>query len=444
MASSPSALSFKHLSKDFPAGLVVFLVALPLCLGIALASNAPLFSGIVTGIVGGLVVGFISGSRTSVSGPAAGLTAVVAAQIATLGSFEAFLIAVIIAGLIQVALGIAKAGFISAFFPNSVIRGLLAAIGVILILKQIPHVVGHDPDPVGEMSFQQADNENTFSELGETLFDIHPGAAAVGAFSLLLLIFWDRTKLSKLKIPAPLVVVVLGVVISIIFRRLGSPWAIEPSHLVQVPMLTDEGGWGNFLISPDFSQLTNPAVYLAAVTIAIVASLETLLNIEAVDKLDPERRSTPANRELLAQGVGNVTAGLLGGLPMTSVIIRSSVNVQFGRPRRHPAGHRLQTRQSQARQAHVGGGTHPVPAFRDHRRRHRAHRPARRDPDRTWGRHPLHPPQQFPPASQARDGKARQRRCPAYRTRQPGAGAHARGSPTGRPYFDRCLQHGLH
>ena len=327
---SEHALSPRYLSKDFPAGVVVFLVALPLCLGIALASNAPLFSGIVTGIIGGIVVGFLSGSRTSVSGPAAGLTAVVAAQIATLGSFEAFLVAVVIAGVIQVALGVARAGFISAFFPTSVIKGLLAAIGVILILKQIPHVVGHDPDPVGDMSFEQADHENTFSELAKTIFDIHPGAALVGAISLLLLIVWDRTKLKKLLIPAPLIVVVLGVALSVLFRRFGSPWEIEPSHLVQVPILSDAGGWSQFIVTPDFSQLANPAVYLAAVTIAIVASLETLLNIEAVDKIDPERRHTPANRELLAQGVGNITAGLVGGLPMTSVIIRSSVNLNAG------------------------------------------------------------------------------------------------------------------
>ena len=327
---SEHALSPRYLSKDFPAGVVVFLVALPLCLGIALASNAPLFSGIVTGIIGGIVVGFLSGSRTSVSGPAAGLTAVVAAQIATLGSFEAFLVAVVIAGVIQVALGVARAGFISAFFPTSVIKGLLAAIGVILILKQIPHVVGHDPDPVGDMSFEQADHENTFSELAKTIFDIHPGAALVGAISLLLLIVWDRTKLKKLLIPAPLIVVVLGVALSVLFRRFGSPWEIEPSHLVQVPILSDAGGWSQFIVTPDFSQLASPAVYLAAVTIAIVASLETLLNIEAVDKIDPERRHTPANRELLAQGVGNITAGLVGGLPMTSVIIRSSVNLNAG------------------------------------------------------------------------------------------------------------------
>lgn len=313
------------------AGLVVFLVALPLCLGVALASNAPLFSGIVTGIVGGILVGILSGSQTSVSGPAAGLTAVVAAQIASLGSFEAFLAAVVIAGVFQIILGICRAGFIAAFFPSSVIKGLLAAIGVILILKQIPHVVGHDADPMGNKSFQQADNENTFTELAEAWFDIQPGAALIGLFSLILLVGWDKIKfLKKSPVPAPLVVVVAGVAISLFLRKLGGSWAIEPSHLVQVPVAETPSAFLGLAQFPDFSVLSNPAVYIAAVTIAIVASLETLLNLEAVDKLDPEQRSSPPNRELLAQGVGNVVVGMIGGLPMTSVIVRSSVNINAG------------------------------------------------------------------------------------------------------------------
>ncbi|MCP5557256.1 MAG: bifunctional SulP family inorganic anion transporter/carbonic anhydrase [Verrucomicrobiaceae bacterium] len=322
--------SLQHAPQDFLSGLVVFLVALPLCLGIALASGAPLFSGIVSGVIGGILVGALSGSSTSVSGPAAGLTAVVAAQISTLGSFEAFLTVVVLAGIIQIFLGIFRAGFIAAFFPNSVIKGLLAAIGVILILKQIPHVVGHDPDPEGEMSFIQADHENTFTEIGRTLFDIHPGAALVGAISLLILILWERTRLKKLLIPAPLVVVVLGTAIASFLNRFGAPWGIEATHLVQVPTVGEGASWSSLITLPDYSQLASPAVYLAAITIAIVASLETLLNIEAVDKLDPHRRTTPANRELLAQGIGNVVAGAIGGLPMTSVVIRGSVNVQSG------------------------------------------------------------------------------------------------------------------
>jgi carbonic anhydrase/SulP family sulfate permease len=316
--------------KDLPAGLVVFLVALPLCLGIALASNAPLFSGIVAGIVGGLVVGVLSGSHTSVAGPAAGLTAIVSAQIATLGSFRAMLLATVLAGVMQIVLGIARAGFIAAFFPSSVIKGLLAAIGAILILKQLPHVLGHDSDPVGDMAFEQLDRENTFTELVATALDIHPGAAAVGLLSILMLVVWDKVKFLKSSlVPAPLVVVITGVLLSLGLGELGGGWAIQSEHLVNVPLVSD-GGIGSLLETPDWSALANPALYVAAVTLAIVASLETLLNLEAVDRVDPEQRHSPPNRELWAQGVGNVISGLIGGLPLTSVIVRSSVNVNAG------------------------------------------------------------------------------------------------------------------
>jgi carbonic anhydrase/SulP family sulfate permease len=330
MPANP-ALPAKTLTKDLSAGLVVFLVALPLCLGIALASNAPLFSGILSGIIGGILVGFLSGSHTSVSGPAAGLTAIVAAQIGNLGTFETFLLAVMLAGVIQIILGLCRAGFIAAFFPSSVIKGLLAAIGVILILKQIPHVVGHDPDPEGDMSFEQPDHENTFTELWASLSDVQGGAALVGLLSIALLFFWDKVpKLKKSIIPAPLVVVILGVVANQIFRSLKSGLEISTSHLVQVPVAKDLGAFLGFLQFPDFAALNNPAVYVAAITIAIVASLETLLNLEAVDKIDPDQRSSPPNRELLAQGIGNTLSGLVGGLPMTSVIVRSSVNINSG------------------------------------------------------------------------------------------------------------------
>lgn len=317
--------------KDITASIAVFLVALPLCLGIALASNAPLFSGILSGIVGGIVVGLISGSHKSVSGPAAGLTAVVAAQIAMLGSFEAFLAAVVMAGVIQILMGVFRLGFIAAFFPLSVIKGLLASIGLILILKQIPHLFGHDTDVEGEMSFAQSDHENTFSELGEMLFDIQPGAALVGVISILLLVLWDRAKvLKKSPVPSALVVVGIGVGINMILRQMGSPWAIQPSHLVQVPVAEDLSAFIGFLQFPDFAQFNQPAILGAAVTIALVATLETLLNLEAVDKIDPDQRHAPPNRELISQGIGNVTAGLIGGLPMTSVIVRSSVNINAG------------------------------------------------------------------------------------------------------------------
>jgi len=319
------------LPKDITASIAVFLVALPLCLGIALASNAPLFSGLISGIVGGLLVGLLSGSHKSVSGPAAGLTAIVAAQIAALGSFEAFLAAVVVAGVMQVMMGTLRLGFIAAFFPLSVIKGLLAAIGLILILKQIPHVFGHDADAEGEMSFDQPDHENTFSELWATVSDIQPGAAMIGMLSIVLLMLWDRSKtLKKSPVPAALVVVVLGVGINMMLRRIGSAWAIEPSHLVQVPVAQDVQAFLGFMQFPDFAQFGSPAILKAAVTIALVATLETLLNLEAVDKIDPDQRQSPPNRELIAQGIGNITAGLVGGLPMTSVIVRSSVNINAG------------------------------------------------------------------------------------------------------------------
>ncbi|MCA9196923.1 MAG: bifunctional SulP family inorganic anion transporter/carbonic anhydrase [Planctomycetales bacterium] len=333
-AQNPSVFSTRDLGRDITAGLVVFLVALPLCLGIALASGADPMSGLLSGIVGGLVVGMISGSHTSVSGPAAGLTAIVAAEIGKLGTFEAFLLAVVVAGVLQVLLGVLRAGALSAFFPSSVIKGLLAAIGVILILKQIPHLLGHDTDPEGEMSYVQPDGENPFSEL-QRLFqgEIHSGAMAIGISCLILLILWNRSKTLKgLVIPGPLVVVLAGVAMKLGFDHFltDSAWLVEASHLVQVPVAGSANEFFGFLRTPHFSQWLNPAIYYAGVTMAIVASLETLLNLEAVDKLDTLKRQSPANRELIAQGAGNIVAGLIGGLPVTSVIVRSSVNVGAG------------------------------------------------------------------------------------------------------------------
>lgn len=330
-----------RLLRDLLAGLVVFFVALPLCLGVALASkgtgvpaeqNLTLAAGLLAGIIGGVVVGVLSGSKTSVSGPAAGLTAVVAAEIAGLGSFSAFLAALVIAGAFQIAMGCFRLGTIAAFFPSSVIKGLLAAIGLILILKQIPHLVGHDQDPEGEMSFFQPDNETTFSELLKVLGDLHPGAATVGLTLLAGLFLWDRLPwLKKSPIPAPLIVVGLGVAGAQLFNLLGHPhWLIGPSHLVAVPITREFAELKQFFTHPDWSLISTTKLWLAAGTIAIVASLETLLNLEAVDKLDPKKRISPPNRELVAQGVGNVTAGLLGGIPVTSVIVRSSVNINAG------------------------------------------------------------------------------------------------------------------
>lgn len=329
MSEAPSRAA--TVMRDLTAGMVVFLVAVPLCLGIALASNAPLISGLLSGIVGGIVVGLLSGSHTSVSGPAAGLTAVVVAQIAGLGSFQAFLLALFIGGILQLGMGIARAGSLAAFFPSSVIKGLLAAIGVLLILKQIPHVLGRDTDPEGEMSFAQPDHETTFSELGELFGGFHVGAALVGLLSIGLMVAWEKNRLLKKSvIPAPLVVVAFGVVMNLIYQRVGGQWLIETSHLVQVPVADSVWGFTQFLTGPDWSQWLNPAVYTAAVTLALVASLETLLNLEAVDKLDPKQRSSPPSRELIAQGAGNILLGLIGGLPVTSVIVRGSVNLNAG------------------------------------------------------------------------------------------------------------------
>jgi carbonic anhydrase len=316
------------LRRDFVAGIVVFLVALPLCLGIALASNAPLVSGLVSGIVGGLVVAWLSGSHTSVSGPAAGLTVVIATQIAILGSFDAFLVAVMLAGLMQIALGAARAGFISSFFPNSVIKGLLAAIGLILIFKQIPHLVGHDVDPEGDFAFLQVDGANTITELFAMLSHIHIGAAAVGLLSLALLVYSPKNALTQ-KLPLALWVVGLGIVLTKVFEWVSGPLFIDSTHLVQVPIAHSLSEFTQLFQIPSFEGMfARYDVWMAAATIAAVASIETLLNIEAVDKLDPRQRVTPANRELFAQGVGNTICGLIGGLPMTSVVVRSSVNLQ--------------------------------------------------------------------------------------------------------------------
>ena len=325
------SLTLRTLPNDLMAGIVVFLVALPLSLGVAVASGAPLFAGILAGIIGGIVVGILSGSPLSVSGPSPGLTAIVLAEISSLGSFENFLAALFVCGFIQVGFGLARIGSVAAFFPSSVIKGLLAAIGLILILKQTPHAIGHDPDPEGEMAFSQPDNKNTFSELVSMLDDFQPGAMVVGIVSVLLLLAWSRIPfLKRSKVSAPLVVVVLGVVANKLFLGLGDVWAIDPSHLLEVPVA---GGWTEilgFLKHPNFSAFQLPAVYMAGATLAAVASLETLLNLEVLDRLDPQQRSSPSNRELLAQGLGNMTAALVGGLPVTSMIVGSSVKVSVG------------------------------------------------------------------------------------------------------------------
>lgn len=321
---------FKH---DLPASIIVFFVALPLCLGIALASGAPLFSGLIAGIVGGIVVGAISGSSLGVSGPAAGLAAIVLTAIPDLGGFQAFLTAVVIAGVIQVVLGIIKAGIIGYFFPSSVIKGMLSGIGIIIILKQIPHALGYDGDYEGDLNFNQKDGENTFTELVNMLDFIEYQAVLLAAVSLFLLVIWGKLKkFGKFfeVIQGPLVVVVLGIVYQLITSSSNSAWSFSREHLVSVPVADSFSSFIGQFSLPDFSILSDPKVYVIGVTIAIVASLETLLCVEATDKLDPKKRVTPTNRELIAQGVGNVVSGFIGGLPITQVIVRSSANIQSG------------------------------------------------------------------------------------------------------------------
>lgn len=321
---------FKNIKSDLPAGIVVFLVALPLCLGIALASGAPFFSGMIAGIVGGLVVTTISNSQLSVSGPAAGLAAIVLVAIQELGAFNIFLVAVVLAGLIQLILGFLKAGTISNYFPSNVIKGMLTAIGILIILKQIPHAFGYDADLEGNLDFIQLNGENTFSALLHPLQHIHLGATLIAIIALVILIVWEKPFIkNKIGfIPGGLVAVITSIALNALFLSTGSSLAImEKSHLVNVPIANSFNDFLGFFTFPDFSQITNPAVITIAFTVAIVASIETLLSIEAVDNIDPRKRITSTNLELKAQGIGNIVSGLIGGLPITSVIVRSSANV---------------------------------------------------------------------------------------------------------------------
>ncbi|ESU20327.1 sulfate transporter [Flavobacterium enshiense DK69] len=323
---------FGSLNSDLPSGLVVFLVALPLCLGIAMASGAPLFSGIIAGAMGGIVVGYLSKSHVSVSGPAAGLTAIVLTAITDFGAFNIFLMAVFLAGLIQLALGFLKAGSISNYFPMNVIEGMLAGIGVIIILKQLPHAVGYDADFEGDEAFVQADGANSFSSLFGALDYIQLGSVVITIISLIILISWDKVPfLKKFKlIPGALVAVIVGVVLNEIFTSSGSSLAIAKEHLVSLPVPSSVDDFKAMFLLPDFTSITNPKVWIVALTIAIVASIESLLCIEAADRLDPQKRFTDTNVELRAQGIGNMVSSLLGGLPLTSVVVRTSANVNAG------------------------------------------------------------------------------------------------------------------
>jgi len=321
---------FSNYGKDIPAGIVVFLVAVPLCLGIALASGAPLYSGMISGIVGGLIIGALSKSNLSVSGPAAGLTAIVLAGITELGAFDIFLLSVFIAGIIQFLFGILKTGSIAYYFPSNVIIGLLTAIGFIIILKQVPHAFGYDKNTEGELKFIQAEGDNTFSAIFGAINHIHPGATIIAISSLLVLIFWSRVKKLKM-VPAPLVAVLAGILLNEFFKTTGNELlAVKSGHLVSLPVPGSFSEFTSQFTHPDFSAIFNPDVWLIAITIAVVASIETLLTIEATDKLDPQKRVTPPNTELKAQGIGNMISGILGGLPITSVIVRSTANLNAG------------------------------------------------------------------------------------------------------------------
>ncbi|MCY7422297.1 MAG: SulP family inorganic anion transporter [Chitinophagaceae bacterium] len=325
---------FQNAAADLPASVVVFLVALPLCLGIALGSNAPnLFAGIIGGIVGGIVIGSLSGSQLSVSGPAAGLTAIVAVAIGKLPAYEAFLLSVVIAGMLQLLFGFLKAGFLGDYVPNSVIKGMLAAIGLILILKQLPHLVGFDKDFSGDETFFQKDSNNTFSEIFYAFNYITPVAVLIGVLGILIQVLWEKVLVKKAAIfkliPAPLVIVTMGILLNISFGK-NDTFALEQEHLVNIPVASSFTQFTSFFTSPDWGFIINTDVWITALTLALVASLETLLSIEASDKLDPYKRVTNNNRELKAQGIGNIVSGLIGGLPLTSVIVRSSANVNAG------------------------------------------------------------------------------------------------------------------
>ena len=323
---------FANLKSDFASGLVVFLVALPLCLGIAMASGAPLFSGIISGIIGGIVVGFLSKSHLSVSGPAAGLTAIVLTAITDLGAFDIFLTAVFLAGIIQLILGFIKAGSISNYFPTNVIEGMLAGIGVIIFLKQIPHAFGYDKDYEGDLAFIQNDYENTFSELFQVIGHIQLGSVIITLISLSILIAW--TKVSFLKniklVPAALIAVIISIIVNEFFIISGSNLAIKSDHLVSLPVPNSFDEFKSIFILPDFAAIFNPNVWMIGLTIAIVASIETLLCIEAADRMDAQKRYTDTNVELKAQGLGNIFSALLGGLPMTSVVVRTTANNTAG------------------------------------------------------------------------------------------------------------------
>lgn len=317
-----------NIKKDLLSGLIVFLIALPLCLGIAQASEAPLFSGIIAGVVGGIVIGFLSQSTFSVSGPAAGLVAIVVGALSDLGSFEIFLCAVVLAGLFQLILGYLKAGTFANFFPSSVIEGMLAGIGITIIYKQLRDAVGYEDDRIG---LQDGERGMDLSLLTGILDNIHLGAVVITIVCLGILILWSSKSMSKWQmIPAGLVVVVVGTVLNYIFHHVSGVLHLDETYLVQLEVPSSASDFFSQFTLPDFNGFLNPNVWWNGLIIAVVASIETLLCIEATDKLDPLKRNTSGNVELRAQGIGNMVSGFIGGLPITSVIVRSSANINAG------------------------------------------------------------------------------------------------------------------
>ena len=323
-----------NLRYDLKASLVVFLVALPLCLGIAIASGAPPMSGLIAGIVGGVIVGAFSKSHVSVSGPAAGLTVIVLDSISSLGTFELFLGALVAAGLIQLILGFAKAGVLGYYFPHSVIKGMLTAIGLILILKQIPHALGYDKDFIGDFAFQQMDKHNSFTEIYYAFQYYSPGAIPIVLIALAILIFFERPQVKNHKllgaVPGALWAVLSGILLNSLYAKVQPEWLLKDEHLVSIPSLTSLSQLPSLLTFPDFGLIADSAFWIVAVTLAVIGSIETLLSIEAGDKMDPYKRITPSSKELVAQGIGNTISGLIGGLPVTAVIVRTSANIASG------------------------------------------------------------------------------------------------------------------
>jgi MFS superfamily sulfate permease-like transporter len=324
----------ENLKYDLKSSLVVFLVALPLCLGIAIASGAPPMSGLIAGIVGGIVVGAFSGSHVSVSGPAAGLTVVVLDSISSLGTFELFLACVVVAGLIQFGLGLLKAGVLGYYFPHSVIKGMLTAIGLILILKQIPHALGYDKDTMGDVAFQQADSQNTFSEIWNAILNFSPGAIPIVLIALGFILLFEKPKIKNHRIfglvPGALLAVVSGILINQIYGLWIPSWQLNGDHLVSIPVVDQISDLKGLITFPEFGLFMTSEFWIIAVTIAVIASIETLLCLDAGDKMDPFKRISPSSKELMAQGIGNTVSGLIGGLPITAVIVRTSANVNSG------------------------------------------------------------------------------------------------------------------